>query len=97
MDEVRSLLLIAALSNAVKHKSVPAAGAVMGAILGSNPELRSKAGEIKAILGAVLDEVSSLSVEEREERLKSIAPDQYASLFEKKEKKKEDWKNYFGD
>jgi len=88
MDEIRSLLLIAALSNAVKHKSVPAAGAVMGAILGSHPELRSKAGEIKAILGAVLDEVSSLSGEEREERLKSIAPDQYASLFEKKEKKK---------
>ena len=88
MDDVRSVLLIAALSNAVKHKSVPAAGAVMGAILGTHPELRSKAGEIKGLLGSVLEEVSSLSAEDREEKLKSIAPDQYASLFEKKEKKK---------
>jgi len=88
MDDVRSVLLIAALSNAVKHKSVPAAGAVMGAILGTHPELRSKAGEIKGLLGSVLEEVSSLSAEDREEKLKIIAPDQYASLFEKKEKKK---------
>jgi len=58
MDDVRSVLLIAALSNAVKHKSVPAAGAVMGAILGTHPELRSKAGEIKGLLGSVLEEVS---------------------------------------
>ena len=50
MDDVRSVLLIAALSNAVKHKSVPAAGAVMGAILGTHPELRSKACEIKGLL-----------------------------------------------
>ena len=88
MDDTRSVLLIAALLNAVKHKSVPAAGAVMGAILGTHPELRSKAAEIKGLLGSVLDEVSSLSVEEREEKLKTLAPDQYASLFEKKEKKK---------
>ncbi|MGV8108644.1 glutamate--tRNA ligase [Methanospirillum sp.] len=88
MDDTRSVLLIAALLNAVKHKSVPAAGAVMGAILGTHPELRSKAAEIKGLLGSVLDEVSSLSIEEREEKLKTLAPDQYASLFEKKEKKK---------
>ncbi|WP_373839767.1 glutamate--tRNA ligase [Methanospirillum sp.] len=88
MDDLHSVLLIAALSNAVKHKSVPAAGAVMGAVLGQHPELRSKAGEIKGILGRILEEVSSLSVEDREERLRSIDPDQYASLFEKKEKKK---------
>jgi glutamyl-tRNA synthetase len=60
----------------------------MGAILGTHPELRSKAGEIKGLLGSVLEEVSSLSAEDREEKLKTIAPDQYASLFEKKEKKK---------
>lgn len=88
MDELHTVLLIAALSNAVKHKSVPSAGAVMGSVMGSHPEMRSKAGEIKGLLGSVLSEVSSLSVEEREIKLQSIAPDQYAALFEKKEKKK---------
>ena len=88
MNELHSVLLIAALSNAVKHKSVPAAGAVMGAVLGTHPELRSRAGEIKGILGQVLEEVSALSAEEREEKLRSMAPDLYTSLFEKKEKKK---------
>ena len=89
MNELHSVLLIAALSNAVKHKSVPAAGAVMGAVLGTHPELRSRAGEIKGILGQVLEEVSALSAEEREEKLRSMAPDLYTSLFEKREKKKE--------
>jgi len=88
MDELHIVLLVAALSNAVKHKSVPSAGAVMGAILGTHPELRPQAGEIKGLLGLVLGEVSSLSGEEREIKLQAIAPDQYAALFEKKEKKK---------
>lgn len=87
-DEIRESLLVAALQNAVKHRSVPSAGAVMGFVLGSSPHLRSRAGEIKNRLSEVLAEVESLSHEEREIRLEEIAPDVYAGLFEKKEKKK---------
>ncbi|MDD1725215.1 MAG: glutamate--tRNA ligase [Methanospirillum sp.] len=88
MSDLRSVLLVAALTNAVKHKSVPAAGAVMGAVLGSHPDLRTRAGDIKELLGPVLDEVSSMSADDREQTLQKLAPDQYAGIFEKKEKKK---------
>jgi len=88
MEDLRSVLYIAALSNAVKHHSVPAAGAVMGAVLGRHPDLRSHAGEIKEVLKTVLQDVSEMSAEERESRLLELAPDEYAGLSEKKEKKK---------
>ena len=88
LDDLKSILLGAALQNAVKHKSVPAAGAVMGAVMGGHPELRSRSGEIKALLGEVIAEVASLSHEEQEMKLEEIAPDLHAALSEKKEKKK---------
>ncbi len=86
-DEIRNSLLIAALQNAIKHKSVPSAGAVMGFVLGHSPELRPQAGVIKGILPEVMAEVEAMSHEEREIKLEAIAPDVYNSLFEKKEKK----------
>ncbi|PKL60137.1 MAG: glutamate--tRNA ligase [Methanomicrobiales archaeon HGW-Methanomicrobiales-4] len=89
MDEdLRTILLGAALQNAVKHKSVPAPGAVIGAVMGGHPELRSRAGELKGFLGEVIAEVASLSHEEQETKLAQIAPDLYAALSEKKEKRK---------
>ncbi|HWQ68031.1 MAG TPA: glutamate--tRNA ligase [Methanospirillum sp.] len=86
--ELRNLILGAALHNAVKHRSVPAAGAVIGAIMGGHPELRARSGELKVLVTDVINEVSTLSYEEQELRLQVIAPDLYASLSEKKEKKK---------
>lgn len=86
--DLRTILLAAALQNAVRHKSVPAAGAVMGAVMGGHPELRSRAGELKALLGDVMGEVASLSHDQQEELLEKIAPDLLAALSEKKEKRK---------
>ncbi|MFH0967017.1 MAG: glutamate--tRNA ligase [Methanobacteriota archaeon] len=86
--DLRSILLGAALQNAVKHKSVPASGAVIGAVMGGHPELRSRAGELKGLLGDVIAEVAALSHEEQEIKLAQIAPDLYAALSEKKEKRK---------
>ena len=88
MEDITSVLYIAALSNAVKHKSVPSAGAVMGAVLGTHPDLRSRAGELKVLLNTILKDVSEMSPDNREQKLIELAPDQYASLSEKKEKKK---------
>lgn len=61
----------------------------MGMVMGSHPELRSRSKELKGLLGEVIFEVGSLSAEDREITLQRIAPDMYAGIFEKKEKKKE--------
>lgn len=86
--DLRTILLSAALQNAVRHKSVPAPGAVMGVVMGGHPELRSRSGELKGLLGEVIAEVASLSHEQQEELLGKIAPDLLSALSEKKEKRK---------
>jgi glutamyl-tRNA synthetase len=85
--DLRAVLLGAALQNAIKHKSVPSAGAVMGLVMGGHPELRTRAGELKKLLGDVIAEVASLSHDEQEALLARIAPDLFAALHEKKEKR----------
>ncbi len=74
-DGLREILLIYALENAVKHKSVPKPGAVMGALMGRHAEFRSRTGEVAAVLKEVLAEVAALSTDEREARLQVLAPD----------------------
>ncbi|MDO8842359.1 glutamate--tRNA ligase family protein, partial [Methanocalculus sp.] len=88
-EEARQILKQYALQNAVKHKSVPRAGAVVGAVLGANPELRSRAKELNAIIGSVLADVEALTPEEREEELIRSAPDLVASMHQKKERSNE--------
>jgi glutamyl-tRNA synthetase len=75
MEEIRRALFIFALQNAVKHKSLPKAGTVMGMVMGRYPEFRTRASEVSSLLGGVLDEVAALSPEERESRLMELAPE----------------------
>jgi glutamyl-tRNA synthetase len=74
-DGLREILLTYSLENAVKHKSVPKPGAVMGALMGRHAEFRGRSGEVAAVLKGVLAEVAALSPEEREARLQALAPD----------------------
>ncbi|HRY74791.1 MAG TPA: glutamate--tRNA ligase [Methanoregulaceae archaeon] len=84
----RDLLLRCALSNAVKHGGVPQAGAVIGMVMGANPELRSRAKEVSALAKDVISEVAALSPEDRRRKLSEIAPEMLAALSEKHEHKK---------
>ncbi|MDD1712236.1 MAG: glutamate--tRNA ligase [Methanoregulaceae archaeon] len=72
--DLRRILFVPALQNAVKYQSLPKAGTVLGMVMGTHPELRSRAREVKEVLDAVLAEVGAMSVEEREAMLKEIAP-----------------------
>lgn len=85
-NEILGILEKYALQNAVRHADVPRAGAVIGAVLGAHPELRSRAKELNEMIGSVLSDVKSRTPEEREKRLMSIAPDLYASMHQKKER-----------
>jgi glutamyl-tRNA synthetase len=69
------ILLVSALQNAVRYKSLPKAGTVLGMVMGAHPELRSRAPEVREVLDQVLVKVGALSEEEREVALKTLAPD----------------------
>ncbi|CAB49406.1 glutamate--tRNA ligase [Pyrococcus abyssi] len=86
--EVERIALKYALINAIEHGGKANPKAVIGKVLGENPELRSKAREIVPIINKVVEEVNSLSLDEQKAKLMEIYPE----YFEKKEEKKEEKK-----
>jgi glutamyl-tRNA synthetase len=69
-----------ALLNAVKYEGDADVGAVMGPLMGENPEFRPHGDEIPGAIGGVVSEVNGLSPDERRERLAEVAPDLLAEL-----------------
>ena len=69
-----------ALFNALKHESDPDVGAIMGPLMGENPEFRPHGGDVPEIAGGVVAEVASMDHEARRSRLEEIDPDLAAEL-----------------
>lgn len=86
--EFREIILKYALINAVQHDGKANPKAVIGKILGENPELRPKAKEIIPLVNDVVQEVNSMSKEEQEAKLREIYPEFFEEHKEKKEEKK---------
>ncbi|AQL41415.1 glutamate--tRNA ligase [Halorientalis sp. IM1011] len=83
-DEVRERVEEAAeknaLFNALKHDSDPQVGAIMGPLMGENPEFREYGDEIPEVIGPVVGKIGNMSTEERRERLEELDPDLVAEL-----------------
>ncbi|UVE50180.1 glutamate--tRNA ligase [Haloferax larsenii] len=69
-----------ALLNAVKHDSDADVGAIMGPLMGENPDFRQHGGEIPGVIGPVVSEVNSLSNTEKRDRLEDLAPEELAEM-----------------
>ncbi|WP_436344370.1 glutamate--tRNA ligase [Natronorubrum sp. FCH18a] len=69
-----------ALLNAVKHESDADVGAIMGPLMGDNPDFRQHGDEIPGIAGGVIGRVNDLSYEEKRERLEELAPEELAEI-----------------
>ena len=89
MEEIRRAIFVFALQNAVKHRSLPKGGTVMGMVMGRYPEFRSRASEVSSLLAGVLDEVAALTPEERECRLKELAPELAEDISKPKSRTRE--------
>jgi len=85
MDELEEIVFKHALLNAAKHKGSANPGAVMGSIMSSEPELRSRAKEIGPISGKIVAKVNALSVEEQKAEM-----EKFDLHVEKKKKTKEE-------
>ena len=71
---------IAALFNALKHDSDAQVGAVMGPMMGENPDFRPHGDEIPEIIAPVIAEVNDLAIEQKRERLAELAPEELEEL-----------------
>ncbi|RLM36951.1 glutamate--tRNA ligase [Haloarcula sp. Atlit-120R] len=77
-DELRDRITEAAetnaLLNAVKHDSEAQVGAIMGPLMGENPEFREYGDEIPGVIAPVVERVNGMDADERRERLAELAP-----------------------
>ncbi|MFB6107716.1 MAG: glutamate--tRNA ligase [Haloplanus sp.] len=69
-----------ALLNAVKYESDADVGAVMGPLMGENPEFREHADEIPGVVAGVVSDVNAMSPAERRADLADLAPEKLAEL-----------------
>ncbi|MXR42290.1 glutamate--tRNA ligase [Halobaculum sp. WSA2] len=64
-----------ALYNALKHGSDPEVGAIMGPLMGENPDFRPHGDEVPGVVAPAVAEVSGMSDDERRERLLELDPE----------------------
>ncbi|WP_247001310.1 glutamate--tRNA ligase [Halosolutus gelatinilyticus] len=69
-----------ALLNAVKHESDADVGAVMGPLMGDNPDFREHADAVPGIVGGVVGRVNDLDYDEKRDRLEDLAPEELAEI-----------------
>jgi glutamyl-tRNA synthetase len=69
-----------ALLNAVKYESDADVGAIMGPLMGENPDFRPHGDEIPGVVGGVVARVNDLSTAEKRERLADLAPEELEEL-----------------
>ena len=83
-DELRERVAAAgeaaALFNALKHGNDPDVGAIMGPLMGENPEFRPHGDEIPGVLAPIVNEVGEMDEAARRERLGELDPDKLAEL-----------------
>ncbi len=66
----------AALLNAIKHEGKAEAGAVIGRLLGSHPELRQKAADVRALVAKVIGQVNAMSLADQEKIIQENWPEE---------------------
>ncbi|ADQ66783.1 glutamyl-tRNA ligase [Halogeometricum borinquense DSM 11551] len=69
-----------ALLNAVKYESDADVGAVMGPLMGENPDFRPHGDEIPGVVGGVVARVNDLPTEKKRDRLEELAPEELAEM-----------------
>ena len=69
-----------ALFNALKHDSDADVGAIMGPLMGENPDFRPHGSEVPGIVGGVVSEVNGMDTAEKRERLGELAPEELEEL-----------------
>jgi glutamyl-tRNA synthetase len=83
-DEIRERVEreaeVNALFNALKHDSDAQVGAIMGPLMGENPEFREHGDQIAGVVAPVVGRVNGFSTEEKRERLEELDPEAVAEL-----------------
>jgi len=72
--EIKEVLWISGLKNAIEFGGIPNKKAVMGKLMSQRKDLRSHAKQILPILDQIIEEISSLNLDEQKEKLLKLDP-----------------------
>jgi glutamyl-tRNA synthetase len=78
-----------ALYNAVKHESEAQVGAIVGPLMGDNPEFREYGDQIAGVVAPVVERINAMTHDERRARLAELAPERVAELEEEAKKEEQ--------
>ena len=87
-EEIKKILWIAGLKNALKFNGIPNRRAIMGKLMAQMTELRSHVKKVNPILDEIIAKISNLSIEEQKRKLLKLDPhalDKEESREERKE------------
>ncbi|MFB6161747.1 MAG: glutamate--tRNA ligase [Haloferacaceae archaeon] len=79
-ERVERAAEVHALYNALKHGGEADVGAVMGPLMGENPDFRPHGDAVPGVVAPVVASVNDMSTDERRERLADLAPDRLEEL-----------------
>jgi glutamyl-tRNA synthetase len=74
VEEIKELIWLFGLTNAVKFGGKPNLKAIMGKLISQDPELKTRISEIKPLLDVIMDEISKLTIQEQRDRLLDLDP-----------------------
>lgn len=87
IDEIKKLIWIFGLTNAVKFEGKPNLKAIMGKLMSQKPELRTQVSDIKPVLDETIVEISKLTIDEQKEKLLQLDPTALEKKVTSKEQK----------
>ncbi len=87
IDEIKKLIWIFGLTNAVKFEGKPNLKAIMGKLMSQKPELRTQVNDIKPVLDETIVKISKLTLDEKKEKLLQLDPTALEKKVTSKEKK----------
>ena len=83
-DEIRERVQqqaeVDALYNALKHESDAQVGAILGPLMGENPEFSEYGDQIAGVVAPVVERVNGMNRKQRRERLAELAPERIEEL-----------------
>lgn len=85
-EEIKELIWLEGLRNAVQYEGIPNKKAIMGKIMAIREDLRSQAKKVFSLLDDVMTQISKLTIEEQKDHLLKLDPD---ALKEKQQEEEE--------
>ena len=90
MDELPKIIRNLVLRNAVEHNGKANVGPVLGQLMAADPEMRSRAKEVAALVGAIIGEVNRMALPEQIRELDEADPESILNIESRRNQRRDE-------